>query len=404
MQPSVYAIATMDTKGVELAFVADCIRKASISVVTVDVGTLAPPTAAPDISRTEVLACHPNKPALPDSPDRGTAVSHIGDALVEFLRREHAAGKVSGVIGLGGSGGTAIIAPAMRALPIGLPKLLVSTVASGNVAPYVGCCDLTMMYSVVDIAGLNRVSRTVLANAARAIAAMSAQTPDLASEKPAIAMTMFGVTTPCVTAVRESLDQQGFDCLVFHATGAGGQAMEKLVESGLIAGVLDITTTEVADEVVGGVFPAGPARFDAILNSRVPYVVSLGAIDMVNFGSLDTVPAKFRGHKLQAHNAQVTLMRTTPDENRACARWIAEKLNRSVAPLTVVIPEKGVSGLDIVGGPFFDPEADGALFDELEKTIVQTPARKVRRIARHINEPEFATALLKAFHELWEKP
>jgi len=303
------------------------------------------------------------------------------------------------VIGLGGSGGTALIAPALRALPIGLPKLLVSTVASGNTAPYVGCCDLTLMYSVVDVAGLNRVSREVLSNAAYAIAGMVMAARPTAERKPTLGLTMFGVTTPCVTAVRQTMEARGFDCLVFHATGTGGQAMEKLVASGLIDGVLDITTTEVADEVVGGVFPAGPARFDAILERRIPYVMSLGALDMVNFGALDTVPVAFRGRRLHVHNPQVTLMRTTPEENRRFARWIAGKLNASPAPLILLIPERGVSALDAPGQPFHDPDADAALFDELERTVQQTPMRRLRRLPHHLNDPAFAGALVEAYFE-----
>jgi uncharacterized protein (UPF0261 family) len=398
MPGAVYVVATMDTKGREAAFVAERVRAAGVPAVTVDVGVKDPPAAPPDVPRERVAACHPRGAAVLGHADRGQAVTAMSEALVEFLRREHAAGSVAGVIGLGGSGGTALTAPALRALPIGLPKLLVSTVASGHTAQYVGCCDITLLPSVVDVAGLNVVSREVLANAAHAIAGMVAhRTPDRA-DHPALGLTMFGVTTPCVTMVREALEAEGYDVLTFHATGTGGQAMEKLVESGLVTGVLDITTTEVADEVVGGVFPAGPARFDAILAKRVPYVLSPGALDMVNFGARDTVPPQFRDRRLHVHNAQVTLMRTTPDENRRFARWIAAKLNRSTAPLIVLIPEGGVSAIDAPGQPFHDPEADRALFEELEAAIEQTPARHVHRLPHHINDPAFARALVDAFH------
>ena len=264
--------------------------------------------------------------ALSARADRGQMITAMGEALEVYLRREYDAGRVAGVMGIGGSGGTVLITNAMRALPIGLPKLMVSTVASGNVAPYVGSSDITMMYSVVDIAGLNAVSRRVLGNAAHAMAGMVQYPVPPANDKPTLGMTMFGVTTPCVTAVREVLEAQGFDCLVFHATGTGGRSMEKLVEAGLIRGVLDITTTEVADEVVGGILPAGPHRFEAILRAKVPFVLSLGALDMVNFGALATVPERFQDRRLHVHNAQVTLMRTTPEENRQFARWIASKL------------------------------------------------------------------------------
>jgi len=253
------------------------------------------------------------------------------------------------------------------------------------------------MYSVVDVAGINNVSRVVLGNAAHAIAGMVLRRPPAGREKPTVGMTMFGVTTPCVTMVREALEARGFDCLVFHATGAGGQAMEKLVASGMITGVLDITTTEVADEVVGGVFPAGPGRFDAIVDAAVPYVLSLGALDMVNFGAMETVPPRFRDRKLHVHNANVTLMRTTAEENRLFARWIAGKINRSKSPVTLLIPEKGVSMIDAPGQPFYDPKADAALFEEIEKQLHATESRQVRRLPYHINDAAFAQALVDAF-------
>ncbi|MBA3311828.1 MAG: Tm-1-like ATP-binding domain-containing protein [Planctomycetota bacterium] len=401
MPPSVYAIATFDTKGHELAFVANAIRRSGAEVTTVDVGTGEAPVTSADVARESVAACHPHGAAFVlEKSDRGEAVGEMSQALVAFLLKEHNDGRVAGVIGLGGTGGTALIAPALRALPIGLPKLLVSTVASGNTAQYVGCCDVTLMPSVVDVAGLNRVSRQVLSNAAHAIAGMVAHRAEGSAERPAVGVTMFGVTTPCVTAVRATLEAEGNDVLVFHATGTGGQAMEKLVESGLIGGVLDVTTTEVADEVVGGVFRAGPARFDIILDKHVPYVLSVGALDMVNFGSLDTVPPEFRKRNLHVHNAQVTLMRTTPDESRQFARWIAAKLNRSSSPLILLIPEGGVSALDAPNMPFWDPAADAALFDELESAIQRSSARQIRRLPLHINDPAFAKAVVTAYHEV----
>jgi uncharacterized protein (UPF0261 family) len=403
MRRSVYAIATMDTKGQELDFLASQLRAAGVAVVTVDVGTLSAPTVAADLDRATVVAHHPNaavRESLSRPVDRGQAIAAMSEALEHFLLANYQSGQVGGVIGIGGSGGTALITPAMRGLPIGLPKLMVSTVASGNTAPYVGCCDLVLMYSVVDIAGLNSVSRRILANAAAAMAGMVRQQEIPPAERAALGLTMFGVTTPCVTMARTALEEGGYDCLVFHATGAGGQAMEKLVEAGLIRGVLDITTTEVADFVVGGVFPCGPARFEPILRARVPYVASTGALDMVNFGAMPTVPEAFRNRRLHVHNSQVTLMRTTPEENRRIARWIASKLNRSEAPLCLLIPEKGVSAIDAPGQPFHDPEADEALFEELEKTVGQTATRRVVRLPHHINDPEFARALVETFLEL----
>jgi uncharacterized protein (UPF0261 family) len=402
MPTAVYAVATMDTKGEELEFVADRLADAGAAVVTVDVGTRGAPTRPPAVSRETVAACHPDGAvAVLGQTDRGNAVAAMAVALREFLVREAAAGRVAGVIGLGGSGGTALITPAMRALPVGLPKVMVSTVAGGNVGPYVGNSDVIMVPSVVDVAGLNAVSRRVLANAAHAVAGMATRPPPPVGDRPAVAMTMFGVTTPCVDAVRRALEADGFDCLVFHATGTGGRTMEKLVEAGMVRGVLDVTTTEVADEVVGGVFPAGPGRFDAILAAGVPYVMSLGALDMVNFGATDTVPAEFRGRRLHVHNPQVTLMRTTAEENRRFARWIAGKVNRSTAPLTILVPEGGVSAVDAPGQPFHDPEADAALFDELERAVEQTPTRVVRRLPLHVNDPAFAEALVRAFQDLW---
>jgi uncharacterized protein (UPF0261 family) len=403
MAPSVYAVSTMDTKGHELAYVADRLRAAGVAVVTVDVGTMGPPVAGPDVIRETVADCHPTtagRAVVLSRADRGEAITAMGEALTCYLCREHEAGRVAGVIGIGGSGNTALITPAMRALPIGLPKIMVSTIASGNVAPYVGTTDILMMYPVVDVAGLNAVSRRVLGNAAHAMAGMIQYPVPSAGEKRTVAMTMFGVTTPCVTAVREQLETRGFDCLVFHATGTGGRAMEKLVEAGLVQGVLDITTTEVADEVVGGILPAGPHRFDAILRAQIPYVLSLGALDMVNFGAMATVPEAFRHRRLHAHNAQVTLMRTTAEENRQFARWIAAKLNRAEGPFTILIPEGGVSALDAPGQPFFDPEADTALFDELESAVEPRPGRSIRRLPMNINDPAFARALVESYLEL----
>ncbi len=309
---------------------------------------------------------------------------------------------MAGVLGIGGSGGTALITRAMRALPVGLPKLMVSTVASGNTAPYVDCSDIVLLPSVVDVAGINAVSSRILANAAHAMAGMVTHAPPAIALRPVVGMTMFGVTTACVTAVRTALESAGFDCLVFHATGTGGRAMEKLVESGLIQGVLEITTTEVADEVVGGVFPAGPRRFEVILERRIPYVMSLGALDMVNFGAPETVPSRFAGRRFHRHNSQVTLMRTTAEENRQAARWIAGKLERATAPVTVVIPELGVSAIDAEGHPFYDPVADRALIDELVAAIELLPQVRVRRLPRHLNDPEFAAELVDQFLTHWK--
>lgn len=398
---AVYAVATMDTKGTELEYVASRLRDAGVAVRTVDVGTGGDPVVAPNVTRDEVLG--DRAPAA--TGDRGAAVTSMGEALGDFLRRETAAGRVAGVIGLGGSGGTALITAAMRTLPIGLPKLMVSTVAAGNTAGYVDCSDIVMMPSVVDVAGLNVVSRRILGNAAAAMTGMARQSTDVAEEaSPTIGMTMFGVTTPCLTAVRERLEADGFDTLVFHAVGTGGRSMEQLVESGLIEGVLDITTTEVADEIVGGIFPAGPERFERLVQSGVPLVLSVGAVDMVNFGPRESVPAEFADRRLHMHNAQITLMRTTADENRRIAAWIADKLNRSRSPLTVLIPEGGVSALDAPGEAFWDPEADAALFDTLEASLAQGESRRIVRLPHHINDPQFAEAVVSEFRTLNAAP
>ncbi|MCP4784975.1 MAG: UPF0261 family protein [Fuerstiella sp.] len=396
MNPVVYAVATMDTKGSELAFVAQCLREAGVPVKTVDVGTHSAPTVIPDVSRERVLG----DGSLPPGDGRGAAVTAMGEGLATWLQNECLAHRVAGVIGLGGSGGTALVTAAMRTLPIGLPKLMVSTMASGNVAPYVDCSDITMMYSVVDVAGLNVVSEKIFGNAAHAMAGMVSHNITSSDTRPALGMTMFGVTTPCVTSVRTTLETKGYDCLVFHATGSGGRAMEQLAYSGFIRGVLDVTTTEVADEVVGGVLPAGPDRFEKLMASGVPLVLSVGALDMVNFGAIETVPEHFRKRKLHVHNAQVTLMRTNKQENLAIAHWIAEKLNQSTAPLTLLIPEGGVSMLDAPEQPFHDPDTNATLFKELEQEIQQTSTRRVVRLPHHINDPEFAEALVNEFEEL----
>ncbi|MGH7190301.1 MAG: Tm-1-like ATP-binding domain-containing protein, partial [Acetobacteraceae bacterium] len=319
-------------------------------------------------------------------------------AFENFMRTRD---DVTGLIGLGGSGGTALVTPAMRALPVGVPKLMVSTVASGNVAAYVGPSDIAMMYSVTDIAGLNRISRIVLANAAHAMAGMArtAREEDADAGKPSLGITMFGVTTPSVTELVRILGES-WDCLVFHATGTGGQAMEKLIDSGLMAGVIDVTTTEVADLLMGGVFPCTEDRFGAIRRTEVPAVVSLGALDMVNFGAIETVPEAFRHRLLYRHNPEVTLMRTTAEENARIGIWIAERLDRCEGRLRILIPERGVSALDAPGQPFHDPAADAALFSALEAGIRARANRRLLRLPLHINDPAFAAALAAHFTEL----
>jgi uncharacterized protein (UPF0261 family) len=394
----VYVIGTMDTKGEELRFAAECVRRAGAEATLVDVGTARPGDGA-DVSAADVAAHHPDgASAVLGLADRGKAVSGMATALTRWLASRS---DIGAVLGLGGSGNTALVTAAMRALPIGVPKLMVSTVASGNVAPYVGPSDIAMMYSVVDVAGINGISRRVLANAAHAAAGMALNRPPAAAaaEKPGLGMTMFGVTTACITMLREALDAT-HECYVFHATGAGGRSMEKLADSGLVAALIDITTTEVPDFLVGGVFPCTEDRFGAVIRTRLPYVGSVGAVDMVNFGAKDTVPAKFAGRNLYVHNPQVTLMRTTPEENVAIAEFITARLNRMEGPVRFLLPLGGVSAIDVPGMPFHDPAADRALFDTIRARFAPAPNRKLIEVDAAINDRAFADAVLAAFREI----
>lgn len=389
---AVYVAGTVDTKGAELAFVRDLICGEGLRAVIADLSTL-PHSQQADISAAEIAAHHPDGAKAVFTGDRGSAVSAMAMAFARFMaaRRD-----VAGAIGLGGSGGTALIAPGFRELPIGVPKLMVSTVASGQVSGYVGPSDMAMMYSVTDLAGLNRISRIVLGNAARAVAGMAKAPRDWRqsslSSKPALGFTMFGVTTACVNAVTAQLADD-YDCLVFHATGTGGQSMEKLADSGLLATVVDITTTEVCDLLMGGIFPCTEDRFGAIARTKLPYVGSCGALDMVNFGAPESIPERYRHRLFYSHNPQVTLMRTTPEENARMGEWIGERLNRCEGPVRFLIPEKGVSAIDAPGQIFHDPVADAALFDALERKIVQTADRRLIRLPFAINDPAFADAV-----------
>ena len=395
--PTAYVVGTLDTKGPELRYIRDRIAAAGVATTLVDLGTRGGAADA-DVGAREVAGHHPDgAEAVLGVDDRGQAVGAMSEAFERFVRSR---GDIGGMISAGGSGGTALVAPAMRALPIGTPKVLVSTVASGNVAPYVGPSDIAMMYSVTDVQGLNRISRTVLANAAHALAGMLANAvPAAADSKPAVGITMFGVTTQCVQQVTDRLDDS-YDCLVFHATGTGGQSMEKLVESGLVPYVIDITTTEVCDLFMGGVFAADEDRFGAIARTGVPYVGSCGALDMVNFGPKDSVPERYRDRNLYVHNPQVTLMRTTPEENRRMGEWIGHKLNACDGPVRFLIPEAGVSAIDAPGQPFHDPDADAELFAALEATVQQTDRRRLARLPHNVNDPEFSEALVQAFREI----
>ena len=393
---TVFVAGTCDTKGEELAYVRDLIEAAGRSARIVDLST-SDRRGGGDVAAEEVAAHHPEGAGAVFTGDRGSAVAAMAEAFAAFLT---ARTDVAGVIGLGGSGGTALVTPAMQALPIGVPKIMVSTVASGNVAPYVGPSDIAMMYSVTDVAGLNRISRRILANAAHAVAGMvTAEPPQIADQKPALGLSMFGVTTTCVEQVVDQMEGE-YDCLVFHATGTGGRSMEKLVDSGLVEGVIDVTTTEVCDLLMGGVFPATEDRFGAIARTRVPYVGSCGALDMVNFGAPGTVPERYAGRTFYEHNPQVTLMRTTAEENARMGRWIGERLNACDGPVRFLLPEGGVSALDAPGQPFDDPEARHALFAALEETVRQTGDRRLVRVPDHINDAAFAAALVQSYREI----
>jgi uncharacterized protein (UPF0261 family) len=394
---SVLIVGSGDTKAAELGYIKDVIEAAGVQAKFVDVGT-TPHVSQGDVHPEEVAAHHLDGAQAVESTDRGVAVAAMAMALERYVLAH--ADEISGIIGAGGSGGTALATPAMRALPVGVPKLMVSTVASGDVGAYVGPADIAMMYSVTDVAGLNRISRQVLGNAANAMAGMVANSiPPIPTDRRSIGLTMFGVTTPLVTRLAEKLSGR-FDPLVFHATGTGGRSMEKLIDSGLVVGVLDMTTTEIADHIVGGVLSAGPDRIGAIARTGVPYVGSVGALDMVNFGSPDTVPARFSDRNLYVHNPQVTLMRTTAGENREIGEFIAAKLNNCEGPVRFLLPEGGVSMIDAPDQPFHDPEADEALFAAIEANVVQTDDRVVTRVAANINDEAFVTAALAAFGDV----
>ena len=391
-----YVVGTFDTKARELFFLRQCLERLGLRVVTVDLSTSGK-TSSASVHPREVARHHPQGESAVFSNDRGNATAAMALAFEAFVQTRRDLG---GIMSAGGSGGTAMATQGMRALAIGCPKVMVSTMASGDTRPYVGPSDICMMYSVTDVQGINRISEKVLANAAHALAGMIAHpAAESHTTKPALGLTMFGVTTPCVQAVTKRLED-AFDCLVFHATGVGGQSMEKLADSGLLAGVIDVSTTEIADEIVGGVLSAGATRLDVFARHTLPYVGSCGALDMVNFGAWDTVPERFKARKLYRHNTNVTLMRTTADENRAIGEFIATKLNAMRGPVRFLIPEGGVSAIDQPGQPFHDPEADRVLFTTIEKNFRSGADRKLQRLPLHINDEAFADALVAAWHDI----
>ncbi|MDI9335959.1 MAG: ABC transporter permease [Gammaproteobacteria bacterium] len=392
-----YVAGTFDTKARELSFLRQCIEQQGWRVCTVDLSTSGKASNA-HIQAREVARFHPEGEKAVFSHHRGESITAMALAFETYLKQRNDLG---GIISAGGSGGTALVTPAMRSLAIGIPKVMVSTLASGDVRPYIGSSDICMMYSVTDIQGINRISEQVLHNAANALLGMLIyrNTRQVYHDKPAIGLTMFGVTTPCVQAVSKALSPD-YDCLVFHATGVGGQTLEKLVDSGMLTGVIDVTTTEIADEVVGGTLSAGPNRLDVFARHAIPYVGSVGALDMVNFAAMETVPMQFKSRKLYQHNAHVTLMRTTAEECVTIGEFIGKKLNAFKGAVRFLIPEKGVSALDAKGQPFFDEQADKLLFSTIEKTFQPSDLHKIRRVAYNINDPEFAQALVLAWQEI----
>ena len=392
----IYIAGTCDTKQAELRYAEAMIAARGVPAVVVDLSTGGEVAAGTGIAAAEVASHHPDGAATVFCGDRGRAVAAMAEAFRRFMLSRS---DVAGLLGFGGSGGTALVTPAMRALPVGLPKLMVSTVAAGNVARYVGTSDVAMMPSVTDLAGLNRISRPIIRNAAHAQAGMVAGAgTDALDDKPAVGLTMFGVTTPCVTEAVRLLGAE-YDALVFHATGAGGESIGKLAEDGLVQGVLDLTTTEVADYLVGGVFPCTADRFSAVARTRVPYVGSCGALDMVNFGAPGTVPAVFRDRLLYRHNPEVTLMRTTAGENVRIGTFIGKALSRCDGPVRLLLPNGGVSALDVPGQAFHDPAADAALFDALRRSFRPAPNRRLLSVPHAINDPAFAAAAVAAFQD-----
>jgi uncharacterized protein (UPF0261 family)/ABC-type branched-subunit amino acid transport system ATPase component len=403
--PVVIVAGTLDTKGVELRFIRDLIVASGLRTRLVDVSTSGKPATC-DVTAQEVALNYGRGGSAVFGRDRGDSVAAMAEAFETWTKRQSG---IAGIISAGGSGGASIVAPAMRALPIGAPKVLISSIASGDVSRYVGPTDITMMHSVTDVQGLNSISRQVLANGAQALIGMVKARLEAKREVGAarsrrlavrsVGLTMFGVTTPCVQQIAAALAAD-WECLVFHATGTGGRSMEKLIDSGAISAVIDVTTTEVADMLMGGVLPADEDRFGAIIRTRMPYIGSVGALDMVNFGPPDTVSPAYKGRRLHPHNPQVTLMRTTEAENEQIGRWIGERLNLMDGPVRFFLPELGVSALDQPGQAFHDPRADSALFAALERTVRQTSSRQLIRVKRHINDPEFASTIVAAFRAL----
>ncbi|MDN5332314.1 MAG: hypothetical protein PWP45_1539 [Tepidanaerobacteraceae bacterium] len=402
MSKVVAILGTLDTKGAEFKYLKEKVEEFGCKTIVIDAGILDPPYFEPDIKRDEVaVAAGVDLNSLLEKRDRGESVTAMATGASIIVKRLYDEGKIDGIVSLGGSAGTSIATAAMKKLPAGFPKVMVSTLASGDTRPYVGTKDITMMYSIVDISGLNRLSKQIIANAAGAICGMVNAKLQTENEKPVIGATMFGVTTPCVTRVREILEQNGYEVLVFHATGTGGQAMESLIEDGIITAVADITTTEWVDELCGGVLSAGPHRLEAAAKKGIPQVVCPGALDMCNFGPIDTVPESYKNRKLYKHNPTVTLMRTTPEESKKLGEIIGKKVSQAKGPTAVIIPKKGVSAIDAAGKPFYDPDADKALFEALKENV--KPPVELIELDLHINDPEYAEFVANKLLELIKK-
>ncbi|MBW5407709.1 Tm-1-like ATP-binding domain-containing protein [Morganella morganii] len=398
---AVYIATTLDTKSDEIFYVSELIQRTGLAVKTVDLTTKPGQlTREADVCARDVAVCHPDGESAVFCGDRGRAIAAMAVAFERFLAKQN---DIAALLGLGGSGGTALITPAMQSLPVGIPKLMVSTMASGDISGYIGASDIAMLYSVTDVSGLNRISRKVLRNAANQIAgAVYFCQEEQVTDKPAVALTMFGVTTPCIQQISKELEAD-YDCLVFHATGSGGKAMEKLADDHLFDSILDLTTTEVCDYLFGGVLACDEDRFGAIARSQTPYIGSCGALDMVNFGRPSTVPEKYADRQFYHHNAQVTLMRTTPEENAQMGRWIAEKLNRCHGNVIFIIPEGGFSALDAEGMPFWSPDADRAFIEAFETHYKQTEKRILHKCPYHINDPEFTRFVINQHQQLRAK-
>ncbi|WP_022885534.1 Tm-1-like ATP-binding domain-containing protein [Glaciibacter superstes] len=399
--PTVLLLGALDTKGAEYSFVRDRLAGAGIDTITIDFGVLGEPQITVDIDRAQVARAGGAEVGdLASAGDRGAAMAVMASGATEVVRELVESGRATGALALGGTGGTSVAATAFRGLPLGFPRIILSTAASGNTEQYIGETDLILIPSIVDIAGLNRISLRMLANAAAAIAGMVNAAPlTQTPTKPLVAASMFGVTTPAVTRARERLEELGYEVLIFHMTGSGGRAMEALIRQGYIDGVLDLTTTELADDLVGGVFSAGPARLTAAGETGTPQIVSPGALDMVNFGSIGTVPECFRDRNLYVHNSSVTLMRTTPEEAAQLGAELARKVAAAIGPTTVILPLGGVSAISVPGGPFHDEAADDALFSAIRNGL-EGSALTIVESSMDINDPHLAIESADRLHEM----